>query len=119
PTQQLMLETYVITKEGKVRSHKKGKAHSYTIAYLQHLEVATNHQIQGTGGYVYIKDTTGTLQTCSCGSTGNYLRDFIACGAPATTTTYGILVGTGTAAVTCADYKMQTLIANGSSSGQL
>src|SRR5665647_386460 len=62
PTQELMLETYVIDKNGKIREHKKGKAHSYTIAWLQHIELMTNHAFNTTSGLVYIRDTNNTVQ---------------------------------------------------------
>ena len=85
PTQQLMLETYVITKEGKVRDHKKGKAHSYTIQWLQHIELMTNHAFNTTSGLVYIRDTNNTVQNMYQNGTwaGNW---FMAMGAPATNT---------------------------------
>jgi hypothetical protein len=118
PTQQLMLETYVITKDGKIRDHKKGKAHSYTIQWLQHIELMTNHSFNTTSGLVYIRDTNNTVQNMYQNGTwaGNW---FMAMGAPATNTNYGILVGSGSTAVACSDYKIQTLIAHGSGSGQL
>jgi len=116
PTQQLMLETYVIDKNGKVRDHKKGKAHSYTIQWLQHIEVMSNHSYGVNGGTVYIRNSSNVLEAefCSQAQNGNF-----GFAAPSTNTNYGILVGTGTTAVACSDYKMQTLIANGSASGQL
>ena len=106
PTQQLMLETYVIDKNGKIRSHKKGKAHSYTIAWLQHMELLMNHVFQSTGAFVYCKDTAGTLQTILANSGVNlYENTVLACAAQGSITTYGILVGTGSTAVACSDFK--------------
>ena len=69
PTQQLMLETYVIRADGTIREHHKGKAHSYTIGWLQHIELMSNHnyntalQGQAVSNQVLMKDTSGSART--------------------------------------------------------
>jgi hypothetical protein len=120
PTQELMLETYVITKEGRIREYHKQKAHSYVIQWLQHIELLTNHSYGLPGRNVSIKDTAGTVRTFYNGSCTSGTESYqFSCEATAGITTYGILCGTGVTAVNISDYTIQTLIANGSGSGQL
>ena len=125
PTQQLMLETYLINPDGSIAKHTKQKAHSYVIGWLQTQElfIANTYNSTGTLHGVLIKNTAGTVKTML----SNYILTVSSVGgsaspglcSPAGTTTYGILLGTGSTAVTVNDYAMQTLIANGSSAGQL
>ena len=107
------------------------KAHSFTLQFSQlYIEGTMCHTRDvAPTNYSYsnnvIKDQNGTL---FCLQNSLYTRNFsdylggggvLGVQAGTSLTTYGILVGTGTSAPTNADYKLQTIIANGSSSGQL
>ena len=60
----------------------------------------TNHALNTQGGVVYIRDTGNTLQTVY--QNGTWIgANYMTMDAPATNTNYGILVGSGSTAVTC------------------
>ena len=70
---------------------------------------------------VTIKDTSNGNRACTFGnSTGTGQIQYLwAFEAPATNSTYGILVGTGTMAPANTDYTIQTQTAHGTSANQL
>ncbi len=101
----LSLEIEIIQANGTTRYKKKQEVNSWVKQAAQQFEAATKH------ANINIKTTTG-------GSTGHN---------PSTDATFraqlgstgGIQVGTGATAVTADDFQIETLIANGSGSGQM
>jgi hypothetical protein len=99
---------------GKITKHQKGRAHSYLLNWLTMVERELNGAITSPISMTDTSNTSRTVYPCGYSSTPYWMIT-----APATNTSYGILCGTSTAAITETDYKINTLIANGSSSGQL
>jgi hypothetical protein len=105
------------TKTGRlIRRTRKRVCRSFVIGFMQHLELFFGHSYNVGGDYVTIKDTGGTNRSTP---TNQYLRVYGALEATGGDANYGILVGTGTTAVTTADYAVETQIAHGTGSGQL
>jgi hypothetical protein len=95
-------------KNGKITHRKTIEAHSYVLAMIDGLYVCMAQATQ------YMNNTAGSSKGVVA---GNY-QQFPA-NAGSGDNTFGIVVGTGTAAVTISDYHLQTIIANGTGSGQL
>jgi hypothetical protein len=106
----LISTNYQITvtdEHGTVLTDYTEPSDSYVIAFLDLLSVMINQTNRN------IVDTSGNSQ--SIGTNSVNFRASAAGG----DSSYGIVVGTGTNTVTLTDYNLQTLIANGSGSGQL
>jgi hypothetical protein len=102
--------TYTLTEtdsSGRVTSCSTNPSHSYLIGFLQLLYTPLSQTS------VTFKDINGLTKTGSTRST-NFQMD-----GAAGNTNLGIVAGTGTTAVAQTDYHLQTLIAQGSGSGQL
>jgi len=96
------------------------KSHSFTLQFLQGWEVMTA-AAAGSLNYcdtVYMRDITNTVRSVTALPTGQSARDVWAAEAPAGIDTYGLLAGTGTTSPTNIDYKAETKIEQGSSSGK-
>jgi len=106
----LLFYRYTIKdKDGKVLvSTPNYRSHSFVLQFIQWL-----YQKMGAVKTVSYKSTTGTIVAI------NWNSGLMTLDSSATTTTYGIQVGTGTTATTIGDYVIETLIAHGTSSGQL
>ena len=98
---------YSISKGDKIM-HNSGiiECHSFVKGWIVYL-----YRTIGGAYSMSLKDTENT--------TRNAVYSKIRLNSGAGTTTYGSVVGTGTNAVTLADYALQTKIAHGSGSGQL
>jgi hypothetical protein len=120
--QQMFLKTH-----GKLeRTTGNMKSHSFVLQFSQiffdHLMsrayngFSTNPiDVLGVGGIIDTSNASYALVP----NPAYGLQALPAANAPAATTTYGILVGTGTTTPASADYKMQTLVLHGSTSGKL
>lgn len=97
-------------KTGKLVRHKKSRCYSFVqqFVYLLKLSMAGNVGVQVT-------DTGGTARTLSPSNIGNNFK----LNALITDATFGTVVGSGTNAAAVTDTDLQTLIAHGTSSGQL
>jgi len=105
---QMYVDVVVRDKNGKVIQRiRKRKCTSYVRAMMDLLR-AQFGQTSTTA-----VDTGGASRTFA----GNTYHFWATAGA--SVTTFGIRVGTGTAAVTIADYSLQTPIAEGTGAGQL
>jgi hypothetical protein len=99
------------------------KSHSFTLQYLQIMfeyvcaRVYTAANNNGICVTASIRDTSNTLRQMPALLT-NVAAYNPALNAVTADVTYGILCGTGATAPATADYKMQTLIAQGSGAGQ-
>lgn len=119
PTQKLELETWLISKEGKIKEHKKQTAHSFTINWLKVIEGCCNHVYSSVGiSDVGALDTSGSSYPLNF-TTNTTIGTKFAVLAPAGTYTYGISCGTGTTSVRADDYCIESQIAHGSGEGQL
>jgi len=96
---------------GRLLSRKRVKCHSYVGNFIDLLYL----QMLGSGGTLTdnITDTSGTVRAVT-----NSSQAFQA-NAAAGTATFGVQVGTGTAANDVAKYALAALIANGAGAGQL
>lgn len=118
PTFGLYYRIVVTDKNGRIkkRTHWK-KSKSWTIGFLQHLQFMMCHAYSTTVTNVSIKNTAGANQ--SFGQSGQVWQEELSALGPDNTATYGIVLGTGTTGVTNIDYKLDTIIAHGTGSGQL
>jgi len=124
---KVFLELEVRDRQGKVIQRHKQRSHSwvrnaYNMLLSELAEVNAGDSIWGAG-YLNIKDTGGTLWYGAYPIGTHTARSMLALGygymGAAGSVTNGIVVGSGTAAESFEDYVLQTLIANGISSGQL
>lgn len=108
-----MLELVLTDKDGKVVERRVMKSKSFVRQFLELMYVA-GQQID-TIGYLWftIKDITNTARNIAAAST------LLTAVAAAGTSSRGIVLGTGDAAVTINDYQLQTQIAHGTGGGQL
>ena len=109
----------VADKNGKVvkRTHWK-KSRSFVLQFLQHIELLSFHAHNAYPAPISMKDIGGvarTVYTSTYPSTALYF----AMNAPDNNGSYGLVVGTGTAAPTNADYALATIIGHGTGAGQL
>ncbi len=104
---QLYYTIEVRDREGKLLKRLKRKAHSYLKAYNQ---ILYNHYSSASQS---VKDTGGTDR-----SIARNASDFVS-GAAIGNDDRGIIIGTGTTAVTISDYQVETKIDEGTASGQM
>ena len=105
-----------ITRGGRiVKKYRKRICKSFVKQFLQYLSAQFGYTNGSTG--VSITDTGNVSQVVNCVS--GYQYTGIHLDASAAVTTFGSQVGTGTTAVTINDYKIETLIAQGTGAGQL
>ena len=90
-------------------SRIENPANSLVKQFLQILKVRFSYVTLSSA----VRDTGNTLRTYT------YNTYSLRINAGAGVTTHGIVVGTGTDAVTISDYKLQTLIEHGNGAGQL
>ena len=96
-------------ERGKLRKTREKRCHSYVLALIDTLE-ASFKQAAEAGTTL---DTGNTARAISNGS------PVLGLDSAAGATLKGIVVGTGTDAVTIADYKLKTLIAHGGGANTL
>lgn len=108
-----MLELTVHKPNGEVTEHRIVKSKSFVRQFLEILWMQCYNLPSVLAGGTRPKDTGGTARGVDHAS-GN-----LSAVADAGITANGIVVGTGTAAVTVDDYKLQTLITHGGAAGQL
>jgi hypothetical protein len=106
-----VLDWQVTDKEGKITSEGIRKAESFVRQFMDLLLIKfINSSMIGS---IPVRDITNTLQDTS-DSSSNFSTD-----APTSNVSYGIIVGTGTTDPNITDYKIETIIAHGTSAGQL
>lgn len=115
---QIYKQWKIVGKDGKIRWSKRKKAHSFVVGFGQVLELLFGHSYNAASRTVVIKDTSAASVNFAL-SSSFYAQHLFSCETPAGTTTFGLLVGTGTTAPAVADYAMQTLIAHGVGANQL
>lgn len=108
-----MIKTYITTevfdRDGKLRYKRKRRSKSFVKAFLAILLAQMNYDTTITG----ITDVGGTDRDIVDHAAS--FRDK----AGATGYQMGVVVGTGTTAVTASDYKLETQIVEGTGTGQL
>ena len=116
----LYYRVLIHNKQGKLvkRTHWK-ISKSFVLQFLQHVDFMINHAYGLASTTVTIKDINAASATMGVINSGSvwgsyYFGVFSADNDSA----YGILCGTGTTAVTNADYKIETKIAHGVGAGQ-
>lgn len=115
---QLLQKIDILDKNNNIiKTNKFKSAHSFTVGFLQVVGVIFDHAYNSTITTQNIIDGDNSSQSIYYSSASLALNNCLK--SPAGTTTYGILAGTGTNAPTNSDYKMQTLIAHGTSANQL
>jgi len=106
-----VLELIVRNKKGEITERRVMLSKSFVKQFLQGLWMHCSYV--WITWPIQIKQTDGVLRSLRC-DTSNWLAN-----APATNTTYGILIGTGITAPTIDDYNMETKIAHGTGLGQM
>lgn len=104
------LSIEVRDKQGKVISRSRQKPRSFVRAYNHIINVQF---AQSSTPAIQTKDITGTLKNLTAVWTN------LMCDGAVGETDLGIIVGTGTTAVTIEDYKLETPIAQGVGAGQM
>ena len=97
-------------KNGQLKSYKKHKANSTVRSMIDLMYSLMSEAAYTNGG----KDTSNATQSPTHNAATNFY-----CNALAGNALYGLVVGSGTNAVTINDYALQTLIAHGVGAGQL
>jgi flagellar hook-associated protein FlgK len=108
-----MLDFTVTDKDGKIISQVTKKAESFVQQFLQLLYTAMQPIYASGSNPVNVKNTANVTKTPI---RSIELFDTLAASGD---TTYGIIVGTDSTAVTISDYAINTPIAHGTGSGQL
>lgn len=115
---ELFYRILVHDKKGKlVRRTRLRKSKSFVIAFLQHFEVMANHVYDEDGASVNIINTSGALKACA--SAGNPSNKYYSLSCPDDSSSYGIVVGSGSTPPDNLDYALETLITHGVGAGQL
>jgi len=107
-----VLELIVKDKDGKITNQRVIKSKSFVQQFLLMLWIQMNQ----------VWENIANINVTDTGNTNRAIHEsnlMFAADAASTDTNYGIIVGTGTNAVTITDYKVQTPIAHGSGAGQL
>jgi len=115
---KLYYRIIVKDKNGKViKKTRLRRSRSFTIAMLQFIEQLICRDYDSTidAPYVIIKNTVGVNKTLHPSMSNSVCAVFC----PDNSSTWGILVGTGTTAPTNMDYNLATQIAHGTGAGQL
>jgi len=118
---ELYYRMLIHDKNGKLvkRTHWK-TSRSFVLQFLQHIDVLINHAQGVVGVAVSTKDMGGTSRTLQALTPGPwYTLNYLAVFSADNDATYGVLVGTGSTAVTNADYVLATLINHGVGAGRL
>lgn len=104
----VLMELILTDKNGKVQNKRKMRCESFTRQFIDALLIAmafserlTSTDMGGTSAYLAITTTNINVNASSSDDTR------------------GILIGTGTTSVAVDDYTMETLIADGTGTGQL
>jgi len=113
----IRVEAKVIDKNGKIIKVHKQKSHSFLMNFLALLTSAFVNKANSIIGYYYFKSTSGAWFSDD-GSNTN-LSSFLLMNDTNNDSTYGIVVGTGTATPTPNDDNLGNQIVNGTGSGQL
>ena len=109
---ELLKRVIIKNQKGKaVYDSGLAPSHSFVIGFLEHIY---GEFIDLT---VAIEDTSNTSKSVCFPSGGPYPRQDV--DASANYSTYGIVVGSGSTAVTANDYALATRIAHGTGAGQL
>lgn len=106
----ILMYNYEIRKpNGEIIRVPNQLSHSFVQNFLYVLYLNAGHIFS-----IPVRKQDASFMNFGAGNTTYFLTT-----ASATETTYGLQVGTGTSATTIGDYKLETLIAHGTSSGQL
>jgi len=116
----IRLTVTVKDKDGKIIKQHKQKSHSFLMNFAALLATTMYNPYNQSVNWYYFKSTAGTwysLSNTSAGTTTyNNIFDLLDSN---NDSSYGIVVGTGTATPTPNDYNLQSQIVNGTGSGQL
>jgi len=112
----IRLTVTVKDKNGKIIKQHKQHSHSFLMNFAAMLATTMANPSGGTVNWYYFKSTAGAWYSLVDATGYNQLFDTLD---SANDSTYGIVVGTGTATPTPNDDNLQNQIANGTSSGQL
>jgi hypothetical protein len=104
-------------KDGKIIKVHKQKSHSFLMNYLSMIASLMVNSYGNENNYYYFLSTAGTWWSYAPNYTT--VKNTLTMLDGANDSTYGIVVGTGTATPTPMDYKLGSQIANGTGSGQL
>jgi hypothetical protein len=113
-------EIEVRDKNGKLLERKQFKSHSWLRQFIDWLRMcALQGQSTSTVYTMTINDVTNTARTVPTTGTNNAGSFCMGYNAPANTSAYGLVVGSGDAPNSTTTYALASQIAHGSSSGQL
>ncbi|HUV82942.1 MAG TPA: hypothetical protein VMW53_07710 [archaeon] len=103
---KLFINCKITDKHGNVVSEEEQRANSLVKAFAASLRAQYS-----TSATASISDTAGSSRSLTAA--------VVACTAAAGTVTDGIVIGTGTDAVTISDYQLKTRIAHGAGAGEM
>jgi len=112
----IRIEAKVIDKNGKIIKVHKQKSHSFVMNFLAILGMLMLQPFGSVNNYYYVLATDGAWYNVAPGA---QLPQILAMLDGANDSSYGIVVGSGTATPTPNDYKLGNQIQNGTGSGQL
>ena len=110
------LTAIVKDKDGKIIKVHKQRSHSFLMNFLAILGMAMLQPFGNVNNYYYVLATNGAWYNVAPGA---QLPQILAILDGANDSSYGIVVGSGTAKPTPNDYELQSQIQNGTGSGQL
>lgn len=113
PTIKVTVEAKVITKDKKIIKIHKQHSHSFVQNYLGQLAT----MFSGVSYYYVMRNNSGNYYTI--GGTGQSLDIDMDINDGSNSSSYGIVVGTGTTPPTPNDYNLGNLIENGTSTNTL
>jgi len=112
----IRLTITVKDKNGKIIKQHKQHSHSFLMNFAAMLATTMLNSSGGTANFYYFKSVAGSWYSLYAGAGYNQVFAMLD---SANDSTYGIVVGTGTATPTPNDDNLQNQIANGTSTGQL
>jgi len=113
----IRVEAKVIDKNGKIIKVHKQKSHSFLMNFLAILATTMINSFNSFNNYYYFRITSGTWYSLNASNTG--INSLFTMLDGANDSSYGIVVGTGTATPTPNDYALRNQIVNGTGSGEL
>jgi len=117
PTLKIYVETEIKDKHGKIIKKQRFRSRSLLTNFIKWME-SLFECYSGWYGFTTLTDRTGTAFDLP-DDAARYAYDFGTIIAGATNDLFGVLVGSGTTAVSAGDYNLASPISHGTGAGQL
>jgi len=113
----IRLTAIIKDKDGKIIKQHKQRSHSFLMNFLAAIATPLINSY-GSMSNLYVFRNTGSTWWCYAPSYTN-ITNMLNANDNSNDSSYGIVVGTGTAPPTPTDYNMEAIISNGTGSGKL